>query len=129
LWVFCILIKFISSIGPGFYFGYFGGIHVNRKVSIVKNCNISQDVTIGISNRGLNSGIPTIGNNVYIGHGVKIFGDIHIGDNVAIGTNCVVTKDIPNNSVVVGIPGKVISPEGSEGYINHTDYKSVEEFN
>ena len=41
---------------------------------------------------------------------------------MAIGANCVVTKDAPDNSVVVGIPGKVISMEGSEGYVNNTDY-------
>lgn len=51
-----------------------------------------------------------------------------IGNNVAIGANCVVTKDIPDNSVVVGIPGKVISSAGSEGYVNRIDYKSFEDF-
>ena len=71
-----------------------------------------RDVTIGLKVRGKNRGNPTIGDNVYIAPGVKIFGDIKIGNNVAIGANCVVTKDIPDSSVVVGIPGKVISQEG-----------------
>ena len=42
--------------------------------------------------------------------------------NVAIGANCVVTMDIPDNAVVVGVPGRIISQEGSQGYVNRTDY-------
>jgi len=66
-------------------------------------------------------GVPTIGDNVYIGPGAKLFGAIVVGDNAAIGANCVVTHDVPENAVVVGIPGKVISYEGSQGYINNND--------
>ena len=69
-------------------------------------------------------GSPIIGDNVYIATGAKIIGAIKIGNNVAIGANCVVTKDIPDNAVVVGVPGKVISYEGSKGYVNNTDYDS-----
>jgi serine O-acetyltransferase len=53
-----------------------------------------------------------------VGPGAKIFGKIAIGNNAAVGANCVVTKDVPENGVVVGIPGKVISYEGSAGCIN-----------
>ncbi len=109
-----------TNIGEGFYIGHFGSIVVNSKAVIGKNCNISQDVTIGQANRGKNIGYPIIGENVYIGPGAKIIGAIHIGNNVAIGANCVVTKDIPDNSVVVGVPGQVISFKGSEGYVNNT---------
>ena len=111
-----------TKIGEGFYIGHFGGIVVNSKATIGNNCNISHCVTIGQSNRGKNKGYPTIGNNVYIGPGAKIIGSINIGNNVAIGANCVVTKDIPDNAVVVGIPAKIISYEGSIGYINRIDY-------
>ena len=123
-----ISIPFTSSIGEGFYIGHFGGIFINPRVIIGCNCNISQDVTIGLKARGENKGNPTIGNNVYIAPGVKIFGNIKIGNYVAIGANCVVTKNVPDNSVVVGIPGKVISTEGSKGYIVRTDYKKFEDF-
>jgi len=90
---------------------------------IGKNCNISHQVTLGIANRGTHKGVPIIGDNVYIGPGAKIIGDINIGNNVAIGANCVVTKDVPDNAVVVGVPGKVISYEGSMGYVNKTNYE------
>lgn len=111
-----------TEIKSGFYIGHFGGIVVNHRVKIGRNCNISQGVTIGQSNRGKYKGYPVIGDHVYIGPGAKIIGAVHIGNYVAIGANCVVTKDIPDYSVVVGIPGKVIGNQGSEGYINHTDY-------
>ncbi len=107
-----------TTIGRGFYIGHFGGIVVSTQAVIGKNCNISHDVTIGQVNRGFRKGTPIIGNNVYIAPGAKIIGRIVIGNNVAIGANCVVTKDIPNNAVVVGVPGKVISYSGSDDYIN-----------
>lgn len=112
-----------TKIGSGFYIGHFGGIIVSDESVIGKNCNISQGVTLGKGNRGKNKGHPILGDNIYIGPGAKIVGAVKIGNNVAIGANCVVTKDIPDNSVVVGIPGKVISQEGSKGYVNKTDYE------
>ena len=79
---------------------------------------------VGQANRGGNKGYPTIGDNVYIGPGAKIVGAVKVGNNVAIGANCVVTKDVPDNAVVVGVPGKIISYTGSEGYVNRTDYEN-----
>ena len=111
-----------TQIGSGFYICHFGGIIINQSAVIGKNCNISHEVTVGRANRGARKGIPVIGDNVYIGPGAKVIGNIRIGNNVAIGANSVVTKDVPNNGVVVGIPGKVISFDGSAGYVNKTDY-------
>ncbi len=120
---FGIVISVETEVGPGFYIGHFGGIIVYPLCKIGKNCNLSQGVTIGKTNRGKNKGYPMIGDNVYIGPGAKVIGAVRVGNNVAIGANCVVTKDVPDNAVVVGIPGEVISYEGSEGYVTHTDYE------
>lgn len=111
-----------TQIGSGFYIGHFGFIIVNSSSKIGKNCSISHGVTLGQANRSRNKGWPVIGDNVYIGPGAKIVGAVKIGNNVAIGANCVVTKDIPDNSVVVGIPGRVISQKGSQDYVNNTGY-------
>lgn len=119
---FGISIYFKTNIGSGFYIGHFGTIVVNPNTIIGKNCNISQGVTIAQANRGKNKGYPTIGDNVYMGPGAKIIGKVHIGNNVAIGANCVVTKDVPDNSVVVGVPGKVISYNGSKDYVTRVNY-------
>jgi serine O-acetyltransferase len=118
-----ISISYQTQIGSGFYIGHFGGIVVSPMAIIGKNCNISQNVTIGQANRGVRKGYPVVGDNVYIGPGAKIVGKVHIGTNVAIGANCVVTKDVPDDGVVVGIPGRLISLNGATGYINNTDYQ------
>ena len=114
-----------TEIGSGFNINHIGGIVVNGKSIIGKNCTISQGVTLGQKNRGKFKGCPILGDNIYIGPGVKIIGSVKIGNNVAIGANSVVTRDIPDDSVVVGIPGKVISQGGSEGYVINTEYDGV----
>lgn len=110
------------EIGSGFYIGHYGGIVISPYSKIGKNCNLSHGVTLGQANRGSNIGSPILGDNVYVGPGAKIVGAVRIGNNVAIGANCVVTKDIPDEAVVVGVPGKVISHKGSLDYISKTDY-------
>lgn len=111
-----------TKVGSGLYIGHFGGIAINNEVTIGNNCNLSQGVTIGQQNRGAKAGCPTIGNNVFIGPGAKILGRISVGNGAAIGANCVVVEAVPENAVVVGVPGRVISRDGSQGYINFTDY-------
>lgn len=120
-----IAIPYSIKIGSGFVIGHFGGIVVSHKAVIGKNCTITQGVTIGKATRGKNKGYPTIGDNVYIGPGAKVIGNVRVGDNVAIGANCVVTRDAPDNAVVVGVPGEVISYEGSKDYVKRTDYSSL----
>lgn len=73
--------------------------------SIGRNCKIYQQVTIGYNHR---LEAPVIGDNVEICCGAKIIGGVHIGNNVLIGANAVVVKDIPDNSVVAGIPARII---------------------
>jgi serine O-acetyltransferase len=51
-----------------------------------------------------------------------VVGRVSIGNDVAVGANCVVTGDVPDHAVVVGVPGRVISSEGSAAYINSTGY-------
>lgn len=115
-----ISIPFNTEIGAGFYIGHFGCIVISDHVKIGSNCNISHGVTIGKANRGKKKGCPVIGNKVYIGPGAKVIGSIKVGNNVAIGANCVVVDDIPDNSVVVGVPGRVVSNKGIEDYVDNT---------
>lgn len=119
---FGIFIQPSVTIGPGFYIGHCGDIHFNTAAQVGCNCNISQGVTLGQANRGRNKGAPRIGDGVYIGPGAKIVGAVRVGNNVAIGANCVVTSDVPDNAVVVGVPGRVISFAGAASYVEFTDY-------
>lgn len=121
------LIPHTTSVGRGLYLGHIRDIVINERAVIGDNCNISQGVTIGQANRGRRKGTPVIGRNVYIGPGAKIVGAVRVGDHVAIGANCVVTDDVPDHAVVVGVPGRVISFEGSAGYVHRTDYPGGQE--
>lgn len=103
-----------AEIGPGLYIGHYGGITISGLAKIGKNVNISQLVTIGVSGHGEKRGAPTIGDNVYIAPGAKLFGNIKIGSNVKIGANAVIHRDIPHNAIVVLEPGyTIISYKGN----------------
>lgn len=97
-----------NVFGPGIFLGHYGTIVINKNTRIGKNCRIHVCVNIGDKN-----GTPTIGDNVYIGPGVKMFGPITIGNNVSIGANAVVTKSFPDNVVIAGIPAKIIKVKKS----------------
>ena len=81
---------------------YAGGIYLNIN-KMGKNCSVTSGVVCGNKNND-NTLRPTIGDNVDLTVGCKIIGNINIGDNVLVAPNSVVVKDIPNNTVVSGIP-------------------------
>ena len=114
-----IELPFRAEVGPGLYIGHFSGIVVHYKSTIGKNCSLLQGVTIGRIYRGKRKGVPTIGDNVFIGAGAVVLGKVKVGNDVAIGANCVVVEDVPDGAVVAGIPGKVISDKGSEGMLRN----------
>lgn len=103
-----------AKIGEGLYIGHFGGITIHPNTIIGKNCNLSQNITIGESGCGAKHGVPTIGDYVFIAPGARLIGKISVGSNVKIGANAVIHKDIPNNAIVVLEPGfKIISYNGN----------------
>ncbi len=107
-----------TKIGPGLYIGHFGTIIINENVVIGNNCNIAPNVTLGETNRGILKGSPTLGNRVWIGTGAVVVGKITIGSNVLIAPNSFVNVDVPDNSLVMGNPAKIVSKENAtEGYI------------
>lgn len=109
-----------TEIGEGLYLGHWGALVINPKAKIGRNCNIAQGVTIAQSNRGKNEGVPTIGDEVWIGPNAVIVGNIRIGNNVLIAPNSYVNFDVPANSVIIGNPGQMTSNEkATEGYINN----------
>lgn len=96
------------EIGRNFVIDHFGGIIISGYAKFGDNCRIRNGVCIGLS-RVSDPCAPVIGNNVDIGCGAKLLGRITVGNNVLIGANSVVTRDVPANSIAVGVPA-VIRP-------------------
>ena len=96
----------INVFGPGLKINHFGLIVVNDNVRVGAFCDIHQGVNIG-QQGDLADDVPTIGDNVWIGPGAKLFGRIHIADECAIGANAVVNKDfLERSTTIAGIPEK-----------------------
>jgi serine O-acetyltransferase len=104
-----------NSFGAGLRLNHFGNIVVNPGAKLGMWCDVHQGVNIG-ANRDLDNNLiaPVVGNNVWIGPGVKIFGNIELGSNIAIGANAVVNKNFSSNCTIAGIPGKVAKESGTE---------------
>ncbi|UCD33766.1 MAG: glycosyltransferase [Desulfobacterales bacterium] len=101
------------EIGKNFRIDHFGDIIISGFASFGDNCVVRNGVTVGL--RRVDKPVaPKLGNNVDIGAGAKILGGITIGDNVAIGANAVVLKDVPPNSIAVGIPARIIEKKDDE---------------
>ncbi len=107
-----------TSIGEGLYIGHFGSIIINPEAEIGKNFCISAGTLVGNA-EGKNKGVPTIGNNVFMGRNSIVIGKVNIGNDVLIAPGAFVNFDVPDNSIVIGNPGKIISRNSSptEKYI------------
>lgn len=97
-----------AQIGKNLFIDHGMGVVIGQTAIIGDNVVIYHGVTLGAVENVNTKRHPTILNNVMIGAGAKVLGDITVGNNVKIGANAVVTKDISDNCVVVGIPGKCI---------------------
>lgn len=116
-----VYIESSTQIGAGLYIGHPNSIVVNTRCIIGKNCTLSHGVTLGQTHgRSKHPGVPVIGDRVYLGCGAKILGGIHVGDDVVVAPNAVLTKDAPPSAVMGGIPAKILSLEGSHGYVSNT---------
>ena len=115
-----IEISYKAKIGAGLYLGHAYCITINPRATLGKNCNIHKGVTIGQENRGSRIGVPTIGNDVWIGINSTVVGNITIGDDVMIAPNSFVNQDIPPHSVVFGNPCIIKHKDyATEKYINN----------
>ena len=107
-----------NCCGKGLSIAHIGTIQINGDAKVGENLRIQEGVNVG-AGRG---GVPSIGNNVYLGSGCKVIGGVKIVDNVAVGANAVVTRDILEKGIsVAGIPAKKVS--------NNNSYPSVFWFN
>lgn len=103
-----------AKIGSDFFIDHGGGVVIGETAEIGDNVTIYQGVVLGGTTTEPIKRHPTVGNNVVIGTGAKLLGPINVGDNVRIGANSVVVNDVPPNSVVVGVPGKIVARNGKK---------------
>ena len=99
-----------TQIGNGLRISHFGNIVVNPNVKIGKNFSIAQGALIG-SAQGKRCGVPVIGNNVIVSANAMIVGGIRIGDYTMIAPGAFVNFDVPEHSIVIGNPGKIITSD------------------
>ncbi len=97
-----------AQIGKGLFIDHGHGVIIGETTIIGDNCTLYQGVTLGGTGKEHGKRHPTIGNNVMISAGAKVLGSFTIGDNSKIGAGSVVLSEVPPNSTVVGVPGRVV---------------------
>ncbi len=101
-----------ARIGEGLFIDHGTGVVIGETTIIGNKVTLFQGVTLGGTGKEKGKRHPTLGDNVVVGAGAKILGDITIGNNVSVGANSVVLRDIPDDSTVVGVPGRVAKKLG-----------------
>ena len=97
-----------ATIGRRFFIDHGMGVVIGETTEIGDDVLLYQGVTLGGTGNEKGKRHPTLGNRVVVGTGAKVLGNIRIGDNVKIGAGSVVVHPVPDNSTVVGIPGRVV---------------------
>lgn len=97
-----------AVIGPGFFIDHGMGVVIGETAEIGTDVTMYHGVTLGGTSLAKGKRHPTIADRVVIGTGAKVLGAIIVGNDSRIGANAVVIKDVPPNSVVVGVPGQVV---------------------
>ncbi len=97
-----------ATIGKGFFIDHGMGVVIGETAEIGENVTLYHGVTLGGVSWEKVKRHPTIEDNVVIGSGAKVLGPFSVGKGSKIGSNSVVVKEVPANSTVVGIPGRVV---------------------
>jgi serine O-acetyltransferase len=106
-----------TLIGRGLRIVHFGHIIINPAAKIGKNFNVFPGVTIGGA-EGKKKGFPLIGDNVCVLTNAVVVGGGTIGNNVVIAPNSFVNFNVPEGSIVIGNPAKIIPRDNaSKNYI------------
>lgn len=103
-------------IGEGFVIHNFSTIFVDAE-RIGSNFTINQGVSVGYDYK--RQGLPTLGDNVFLGSGAAVLGHVNVGDNVVIAANCLVEKSIEPRAVVVGVPGSIVQRNVNADYVGN----------
>jgi len=101
-----------ATIGRRFFIDHGAGVVIGETAIVGDDVLMYHQVTLGGTSLAKTKRHPTVGNNVLLGMGAKVLGNITIGDGARIGANAVVTRDVPPNTSVVGVPGRILVQDG-----------------
>src|SRR5436190_17806191 len=113
-----------AKLGPGLFIDHGMGVVIGETSEVGENVTLYQGVSLAGTSLKKEKRHPTLGDNVVVGAGAKIIGGFTIGENSRIGAGSVVVREVPPNSVVVGVPGRITHKDGQrvEGIdLNQTD--------
>ncbi|MBQ8887479.1 MAG: serine O-acetyltransferase [Candidatus Gastranaerophilales bacterium] len=97
-----------ARIGRRFFIDHGMGVVIGATTIIGDDVLLYQGVTLGGTGNEHGKRHPTLGDNIVVGSGAKVLGNIEIGSNSRIGAGSVVVDSVPENSTVVGIPGRIV---------------------
>jgi serine O-acetyltransferase len=101
-----------ARLGAGLFIDHGMGVVIGETAEVGDNVTLYQGVTLGGTSIKREKRHPTLQSNVVVGTGAAVMGAITVGEGTRIGAGSVVVRDVPPNSVVVGVPGRVISRDG-----------------
>ena len=101
-----------AKIGRRFFIDHGSGVIIGETAEVGDDVTLYQGVTLGGTGKEKGKRHPTIGNGVMISAGAKVLGSITVGDNAKIGAGAVVLREVPPNTTVVGVPGRVVIQDG-----------------
>ena len=101
-----------ATIGRRFFIDHGAGVVIGETAIVGDDVLMYHQVTLGGTSLEKTKRHPTVGNNVLLGMGAKVLGNITVGDGARIGANAVVTRDVPPNTSVVGVPGRILVQDG-----------------
>lgn len=103
-----------AEIDGGLFIDHGSGVVIGETAEIGKNCTLYQGVTLGGTGKDTGKRHPTLQDNVMVSAGAKVLGPIVIGEGSKIGAGSVVLINVPSNSTVVGIPGRIVRRYGKK---------------
>jgi serine O-acetyltransferase len=101
-----------AKLGPGLFIDHGMAVVIGETAEVGENVTLLHGVTLGGTSLKKEKRHPTLGDSVVVGAGAGIFGAFTIGSGSRIGAGSVVVREVPPNSVVVGVPGRVTSRDG-----------------
>ncbi len=107
-WLTGIEIHPAAVIGRRFFIDHGMGVVIGETAVIGDDCTLYHGVTLGGTSWQKGKRHPTLADDVVVGAGAKVLGPIEVGSGARIGSNAVVVRDVPENSTVVGVPGRLI---------------------